>query len=72
MSKRTIDFQIPLTNKILQVDDGLAYVLATVLPLILIISTFALFGTYGLLTLCAFAGGYVLYDGVSLKDRPEE
>ena len=72
MSKRTIDFQIPLTNKILQVDDGLAYVLATVLPLILIVGTFGLFGTYGLLTLCAFAGGYVLYDGVSLKDRTEE
>ena len=72
MSKRTIDFQIPLTNKILQLDDGLAYVLATVLPLILIVGTFGLFGSYGLLTLCAFAGGYVLYDGVSLKDRPEE
>ena len=72
MSKRTIDFQIPLTNKILQIDDGLAYVLATVLPLILIVGTFGLFGSYGLLTLCAFAGGYVLYDGVSLKDRPEE
>ena len=71
MSKRTIDFQIPLTNKILQVDDGLAYVLATVLPVIVIIGTFALFGTYGLLTLCSLAGGYVLYDGISLKDKEE-
>ena len=72
MSKRTIDFQIPLTNKILQVEDGLAYVLATVLPVILIIGTFGLFGTYGLLTLCAFAGGYVLYDGISLKNKDED
>ena len=71
MSKRTIDFQIPLTNKILQVEDGLAYALATVLPVILIIGTFALFGTYGLLTLCSLAGGYVLYDGISLKDKEE-
>ena len=69
MSKRTIDFQIPFTNKVLAIDDGLAYVLATVLPVILIIGTFALFGTYGLLTLCALAGGYVLYDGISLKNN---
>ena len=72
MSKRTIDFQIPLTNKILQVEDGVAYVLATVLPVILIIGTFALFGTYGLLILCSLAGGYILYDGVSLKNKDEE
>ena len=72
MSKRTIDFQIPLTNKILQVEDGLAYVLATVAPVIIIIGTFGLFGTYGLLVLSSLAGGYVLYDGISLKDKPEE
>ena len=72
MSKRTIDFQIPLTNKVLAVEDGLAYVLATVLPVILIIGTFALFGTYGLLILTSLAGGYVLYDGVSLKNKDEE
>lgn len=72
MSKRTIDFQIPLTNKVLAVEDGLAYVLATVLPVILIIGTFALFGTYGLLTLGSLAGGYILYDGISLKNKDEE
>ena len=71
MSKRTIDFQIPLTNKVLAVEDGLVYVLATVLPVILIIGTFALFGTYGLMTLTSLAGGYVLYDGISLKDKEE-
>tara|TARA_B100000424_G_scaffold210089_1_gene167481 strand:- start:482 stop:787 length:306 start_codon:yes stop_codon:yes gene_type:complete len=72
MSKRTIDFQIPLTNKVLAVEDGVAYVLATVLPVILIIGTFALFGTYGLLTLGSLAGGYVLYDGISIKNKDEE
>jgi len=72
MSKRTIDFQIPLTNKVLAVEDSLAYVLATVLPVILIIGTFALFGTYGLLALSVLMGGYVLYDGVSLKNKDEE
>jgi hypothetical protein len=72
MSKRTIDFQIPFTNKVLAVDDGLAYGLATVIPLIVIIGTFGLFGTYGLLVLSSLAGGYVLYDGISLKDKPEE
>ena len=71
MSKRTIDFQIPLTNKVLAIEDTLAYVLATVLPVILIIGTFGLFGTYGLLTLASLAGGYVLYDGISLKDKEE-
>ena len=72
MSKRTIDFQqIPLT-KILQVEDGLAYVLATLLPVTLIIGTFALFGTYGLLTLCSLAAGFILYDGISLKNKDEE
>ena len=59
MSKRTIDFQIPLTNKVLEVEDGIAYVLATVLPVILIIGTFALFGTYGLLLIGSLAGGYI-------------
>lgn len=72
MSKRTIDFQIPLTNKILQVEDALAYALATVLPVILIICTFALFGTYGLLLIGSLAGGYMLYDGISLKNKDEE
>ena len=72
MSKRTIDFQIPLTNKILQVEDGIAYVLATVLPVLLIFSTFALFGTYGLLLIGSLAGGYILYDGISLKNKDEE
>jgi len=72
MSKRTIDFQIPLTNKILQVEDGIAYVLATVLPVIVIIGTFALFGTYGLLLIGSLAGGYILYDGISLKNKDEE
>ena len=72
MSKRTIDFQIPLTNKILQVEDGVAYVLATVLPVILIIGTFALFGTYGLLLIGSLSGGYVLYDGISLRNKDEE
>ena len=72
MSKRTIDFQIPLTNKILQVEDGLAYALATVLPVILIIGTFALFGTYGLLMMGSLAGGYILYDGINLKNKDEE
>ncbi len=72
MSKRTIDFQIPLTNKVLQVEDGVAYVLATVLPVILIIGTFALFGTYGLLLIGSLAGGYVLYDGISIKSKDEE
>ena len=72
MSKRTIDFQIPLTNKVLAVEDGLAYALATVLPVILIIGTFALFGTYGLLLIGSLAGGYILYDGISLKNKDEE
>ena len=71
MSKRTIDFQIPLTNKVLAIDDVLAYVFATVLPVIMILGTFALFGTYGLLTLGSLAGGYVLYDGISLKNKEE-
>ena len=72
MSKRTIDFQLPLTNKVLAVDDALAYVLATVLPVILIIGTFGLFGTYGLLTLGSLAGGFILYDGLSLKNKDPE
>ena len=72
MSKRTIDFQIPLTNKVLTVEDSLAYVLATVLPVILIIGTFAVFGTYGLLTLGSLMGGYILYDGISLRNKDEE
>jgi len=72
MSKRTIDFQIPLTNKVLEVEDGIAYVLATVLPVIVIIGTFALFGTYGLLLIGSLAGGYILYDGISLKNKDEE
>ena len=72
MSKRTIDFQIPLTNKVLEVEDGVAYVLATVLPVIVIIGTFALFGTYGLLLIGSLAGGYILYDGISLKNKDEK
>ena len=72
MSKRTIDFRIPLTNKVLAVEDGLAYALATVLPVILIIGTFALFGTYGLLLIGSLAGGYILYDGISLKNKDED
>ncbi len=71
MSKRTIDFQIPLTNKVLKVEDGLAYVFATISPVIIIIGTFGLFGTYGLLVLSSLAGGYVLYDGISLTDKEE-
>ena len=48
------------------------YVLATVLPVIVIIGTFALFGTYGLLLIGSLAGGYILYDGISLKNKDEE
>jgi len=72
MSKRTIDFQIPLTNKVLEVEDGVAYILATVLPVIIVLGTFALFGTYGLLSLGSLMGGYILYDGISLKNKDEE
>jgi len=72
MSKRTIDFQIPLTNKVLQVEDGVAYALATVIPVIIVLSTFALFGTYGLLTLGSLMGGYMLYDGISIKNKDEK
>ena len=60
MSKRTIDFQIPLTNKVLEVEDSLAYVLATIAPVIIIIGTFALFGTYGLLVLSSLVKVEVL------------
>lgn len=69
MSKRTIDFQIPLTNKVLAVEDGIAYALAIVLPVIIVLCTFALFGNYGLMTLGSLMGGYMLYDGVSLKNK---
>lgn len=72
MSKRTIDFQIPLTNKVLAVEDGLAYVLATAVPVVLLIGAFALFGTYGLLLIGSLVGGYILYDGISLKNKDEE
>ena len=72
MSKRTIDFQIPLTNKVLAVEDGIAYALAIVLPVIIVLCTFALFGNYGLMTLGSLMGGYMLYDGVSLKNKDEE
>ena len=72
MSKRTIDFQIPFTNKVLAVDDGLAYGLATVIPLIIIIGTFGLFGTTGLLVLSLAMGGYMMYEGMSIKNKPEE
>ena len=69
MSKRTIDFQIPFTNKVLAVEDGIAYSLAIVLPVIIVLCTFALFGNYGLMTLGSLMGGYMLYDGVSLKNK---
>ena len=72
MSKRTIDFQIPFTNKVLAVDDGLAYGLATVLPVIVIIGTFGLFGTTGLLVLSLIMGGYMIYEGMSIKNKDEE
>ena len=72
MSKRTIDFQIPFTNKVLAVDDGLAYGLATVLPVIVIIGTFGLFGTTGLLVLSLIMGGYMIHEGMSIKNKDEE
>ena len=72
MRKRTIDFQIPFTNKVLAVDDYLAYGLATFIPVTVIIGTFGLFGTTGLLVLSLVMGGYMIYEGMSIKNKPEE
>lgn len=70
--RRTIDFQIPFTNKILQVEDGLAYGLATFIPVIVVLGTFGLFGTAGLIVLGLAMGGYMIYGGMSLKNKDEE
>ena len=72
MKRRTIDFQIPFTNKVLAVDDYLAYGLATVIPVIIILGTFGLFGVYGLLVLSLAMIGYMIHEGMSIKNKPEE
>ena len=72
MKRRTVDFQIPLTNKVLEVESGLAYGLATFIPVIIILGTFGLFGVYGLLVLSLAMIGYMIYEGMSIKNKPEE
>ena len=71
-NRSTIDFQIPFTNKVLAVEDGLAYGLATFIPVIVILATFGLFGTTGLIVLGLAMGGYMIYSGMSLKNKDEE
>jgi len=72
MKNRTIKLDIPLTNKVLEIDEGLVFPLVVIVPVCLVLGALALFGVNGTIGLCALFIGYTFFQGISLKNKPEE
>ena len=72
MSKRTVDFQIPLTNKVLAIDDELAFPVLMIVGFTVPMLSIALLGLNVTLVLGLLLSGYIIIPGINIKDKSEE
>jgi len=72
MKRRTVDFQIPLTNKVLAIDDEIAFPIFMIVLFTVPILSIALLGLNVTLVLGLLLSGYIIIPGINIKDKPEE
>jgi len=72
MKNRTVDFQIPFTNKVLAIDDELAFPILIIVGFIVPMLSIALLGLNVTLVLGLLLSGYIIIPGINIKNKNEE